>query len=32
MRLLDRRGADAATLRRVRALLDEDEGDGGTRR
>jgi BlaI family penicillinase repressor len=25
MRLLDRRGADAATLRRVRALLDEDD-------
>ena len=25
MRLLDRRGADAATLRRVRALLDEEE-------
>jgi predicted transcriptional regulator len=24
MRLLDRRGADAATLRRVRALLDEE--------
>jgi predicted transcriptional regulator len=26
MRLLDRRGADAATLRRVRTLLDEDGG------
>jgi BlaI family transcriptional regulator, penicillinase repressor len=25
MRLLDRRGADAATLKRVRALLDEEE-------
>jgi predicted transcriptional regulator len=25
MRLLDRRGADPATLRRVRALLDEEE-------
>ena len=25
MRLLDRRGADAATLRKVRALLDEGE-------
>ena len=25
MRLLDRRGADAATLRRVRALLDEED-------
>ena len=25
MRLLDRRGADATTLRRVRALLDEEE-------
>jgi BlaI family penicillinase repressor len=25
MRLLDRRGVDAATLRRVRALLDEEK-------
>jgi predicted transcriptional regulator len=25
MRLLDRRGVDAATLRRVRALLDEED-------